>query len=337
MADSTMDGAADTSRLLSLYRDMVVTRALDLEGVAMQRQGLVLGYAPMRGQEAAQVGSGAALTDSDFAFVTYRELGVAVARRVDLVGYMATHLAAWHGGLYDSKASGFGAINAVVAGGVLHAMGWARGERLKGGPGVAISYFGDGASSQGDVHEAMNFAALEKSPVVFFCQNNGWAISVPAEKQVAGGSVAARAAGYGMPGVRIDGNDVVEVYRATQAALERARAGEGPSVIEAMTFRAGPHSTSDDPGRYRTLEQENEWRERDPLTVMERRLRAEGLLDEADAGELQREARAVVDEVREGIRSLADRPGEEMFEFVFAQPPAALAKQRDEWKAMADV
>lgn len=326
----------DAGLLATLYRDMVVTRLLDLESVAMQRQGLVLGYVPMRGQEAAQVASAAALSERDFAFVTYRELGVAVARRVDLVEYMATHLATWHGGLYDPKASRVSAINAIVAGSVLHAMGWARGEQLKGGRGVAISYFGDGASSQGDVHEAMNFAALEGSPMVFFCQNNGWAISVPTERQVAGGSVAARAAGYGMPGVQVDGNDAVEVYEATREALERARAGGGPTMIEAMTFRMGPHSTSDDPGRYRTLEQENEWRERDPLLLLERRLRSGGVLDDEAIAQVQREARALVEDVRDGVAGLADRPGDEMFEFVFAEMTVALRAQHEEWKAMAD-
>ncbi|MEO7125928.1 MAG: thiamine pyrophosphate-dependent enzyme [Nakamurella sp.] len=333
----TDNATVGPDRMLSLYRSMAIARALDLESVAMQRQGIIPGYAPMRGQEAAQIGSGAALVDGDFAFGTYRELGVAVARGVDLVGYIATHLAAWHGGLYNPKESGFAAINAVVAGSVLHAAGWARGEQLKGSHGVAISYFGDGASSQGEVHEAMNFAALEKSPVVFFCQNNGWAISVPTEKQVAGGSVAARAQGYGMPGERIDGNDVVEVFRVTSEAVERARRGEGPTVIEAVTYRAGPHSTSDDPGRYRSLAEENSWQKRDPIVLMRKRLQADGQLDDAADARISEEAAAVVEEVRDGIVHLAAQPGSDMFTFVFAEPTAAVQEQLEEWKEASHV
>jgi 2-oxoisovalerate dehydrogenase E1 component alpha subunit len=317
-----------------LYRQMAVARQIDNEGVAMQRQGLVPGYAPMRGQEAAQVGSGAALDLArDFAFPTYRELGVAVAMGVDLVAYMATHLATWHGALYDPLASRFASVNAVVAGSVLHAVGWAKGEQLSGRSGVAVAYFGDGASSQGDVHEAMNFAGVYRLPIVFFCQNNGWAISVPTERQVAGGSVAARAAGYGIEGDRVDGNDIVAVYQATAAALERARAGGGPTVIEAMTYRAGPHATSDDPGRYRTLADEQAWVERDPLTLHARRLREQRFADDQFFEAVTREAIAAAEEVRAGIIALEQRPGTEMFDFVFEQPTEPLLQQKLAWQS----
>lgn len=324
-------------KLLEIYRAMVLTRTLDLEGIAMQRQGIVPGYAPLKGQEAAQVASAAALQVGDFAFGTYRELGVAVARGVDLVGYMSTHLATWHGGLYNPAKTGFSSINAVVGGGVLHSVGWARAEQIKGDSGVAIAYFGDGASSQGEVHEAMNFAAIEKSPVVFFCQNNGWAISVPTEKQVAGGSVAARAAGYGMPGHRIDGNDPVAVYEATAAAIARARNGDGPSLIEAMTYRLGPHSTSDDPGRYRTLEEETRRGERDPLIVARAGMRAAGLLTDDEDAAIQTEAMRMVEEIRQGVIDLPQQSGSAMFDHVFADPPAALTEQYHQWKENADV
>ncbi|MFD1214348.1 thiamine pyrophosphate-dependent enzyme, partial [Arthrobacter sp. GCM10027362] len=209
-------------QLRDLYRLMVAVRHLDESAIRWQRQGLIPGYAPELGQEAAQVGSGFALDmERDFVFPTYREMGVARTVGVDMVRYMATHKAVWHGGLYDPVASRFAPIQAVVAGSVLHAVGWAHAQTLDGKPagerGAAITYFGDGASSQGDVHEAMNFAAVLKAPVVFFIQNNGWAISVPTERQVAGGSVAARAAGYGIASVRVDGNDVAAVAQATAA------------------------------------------------------------------------------------------------------------------------
>jgi 2-oxoisovalerate dehydrogenase E1 component alpha subunit len=315
-----------------LYERMVLARELDVEAVTMQRQGILPAHAPTRGQEAAQVGSASALDLArDFAFPTYRELAVAVAMQVDLVAYMATHLGTWNGGTYNPVLSRLAPVNAVVGAPVLHAVGWAMGEQRHGTDGVALAYFGDGASSQGDIHEAMNFAGVYRAPVVFFCQSNGWAISLPTKAQVAGGSVAARAAGYGMPGVTVDGNDVLEVYRATSEAVDRARRGEGPSIIEAMTYRMGPHSTSDDPGRYRTLEDEREWQTRDPLTILEGRLRADGEDDEYVALTLDT-ARTAVEQIRSGIVALENRPGEEMFDFMFERPTDTLRRQRAEWK-----
>jgi 2-oxoisovalerate dehydrogenase E1 component alpha subunit len=326
-------GADDAALLRRLYRTMVTVRRLDLDGVAMQRQGIVPGYAPMRGQEAAQVGSAAALDLAlDFAFPTYRELGVAVTMGIDPVAYLASHQGAWHGGLWDAAAARLAPINAVVGGAVAHAVGWALGAKLDRSGGVAIAYFGDGASSQGDIHEAMNTAGVSQLPVVFFCQNNGWAISVPASRQVAGGSVAARGAGYGMPGVRVDGNDVLAVYEATAEALQRARGGGGPTVIEAMTYRSGPHSTSDDPGRYRTLDEEQSWLARDPLTLCEERLRATGTVGDDFFAEVSDTAGALTERVRADVAALGGRPGEEMFDFVFADPPAALLGQRRAWE-----
>jgi pyruvate dehydrogenase E1 component alpha subunit len=167
---------------------------------------------------------------------------------------------------------------------------------------------------------------------VFFCQNNGWAISVPTEQQVAGGSVAARGAGYGMPGVRVDGNDVLAVYDATAEALERARTGGGPTVIEAMTYRMGPHSTSDDPGRYRTLDEEQSWLARDPLALCEQQLRQTGTIGDEFFAEVADTAGALADRVRDDVAALGGRPAEEMFDFVFSDPPAALLGQRRAWE-----
>jgi len=319
--------------LKDLYAKMLITRQIDTSAIAMQREGLILAYSPLRGQEAAQIGSGVALDLArDYAFPTYRELGVAVAMGVDLVGYLASYVGIWHGGLYDPMASRFGSINAVVAGSVLHSVGWAKGAQLSGDGGVAVSYFGDGASSEGEVHEAMNLAGLDKLPVVFFCQNNGWAISLAAERQIAGGSVAGRAAAYGIEGVQVDGNDVIAVLQATRQALARARAGVGPTVIEAMTYRAGPHSTSDDPGRYRSLDDEQKWLTRDPIASFGQRLREEGIADEEFFEAASAEAAQAADDVRAGLAALTDRPGEELFDFVFANPTAALQEQKRAWQ-----
>lgn len=317
----------DDADLRELFRLMLVTRRLDEEAVALQRQGVLPAYAPARGQEAAQIGSAAALDlTRDFAFPTYRELGAAVAMGVDPVAYMAMHLNIWHGGLYDPNATRLAPPNAVVGGPVLHAVGWAMGAKLDGTGGAALTYFGDGASSQGDVHEAMNFAGVYRLPVVFFCQNNGWAISLPTGDQVAGASVAARAAGYGFEGLRVDGNDVTAVFEATRAALDRARAGGGPTVIEAMTYRLGPHSTSDDPSRYRTAAEERTRAERDPITVAMTSLSGEEI---ADAEE---HAAAVVRSTTEGLRALQPPPGDELFSFVYREPTAALLDQHRAWK-----
>ncbi|WP_435157165.1 thiamine pyrophosphate-dependent enzyme [Amycolatopsis sacchari] len=317
--------------LSELYRLMLVARRIDEEAIALQRQGALPGYAPMKGQEAAQVGSAAALDlTRDFAFPNYRDLGAAVAMGVDLVGYLATHLGVWHGGLYDPRASRLAPFNAVVGGPVPHAVGWAMGAKLDDTGGAAITWFGDGASSQGDVHESMNFAGVYRLPVVFFCQNNGWAISVPTGRQVAGGSVAARAAGYGIEGRQVDGNDVMAVHEATREALDRARNGGGPTVIEAMTYRIGPHSTSDDPGRYRTLEEEQAWAEKDPIARAARELPAETV------AEAEEHAARVVREVRDGLLALEQRPGEELFSFVYREPTKALLDQQRAWKESLD-
>ncbi|MEB3366707.1 thiamine pyrophosphate-dependent enzyme [Saccharopolyspora mangrovi] len=317
--------------LRELFRLMVVTRRLDEEATALQRQGVLPAYAPVRGQEAAQIGSAAALAlDRDFAFPTYRELGAAVAMGVDPVAYLAMHLNIWHGGLYDANASRLAPPNAVVGGPVLHAVGWAMGAKLDGTGGAALTYFGDGASSQGDIHEAMNFAGVYRLPVVFFCQNNGWAISLPTGDQVAGGSVAARAAGYGFEGLQVDGNDVTAVFEATKQALERARSGEGPALIEAMTYRLGPHSTSDDPSRYRSAEEERARAEQDPIALAKNSLTTEEITS------AEQHAAAVVATTTEGLRALQPPPGDELFSFVYREPTAALLAQHRAWKESQD-
>ncbi|MDI2034068.1 thiamine pyrophosphate-dependent enzyme [Paenarthrobacter nitroguajacolicus] len=323
-------------QLRELYTLMAAVRHLDTSAVAWQRQGIIPGYAPELGQEAAQVGSGYAVDRSrDFVFPTYREMGVARAMGLDMVGYMSTHKATWHGGMYNPLESRFAPIQAVVAGSVLHAVGWAHGQKLAnpdGETGVAMTYFGDGASSQGDVHEAMNFAAVMKAPVVFFIQNNGWAISVPTERQVAGGSVAARAAGYGIPALQVDGNDVVAVYEATRSAFAHCRNGNGPVVIEAMTYRRGPHSTADDPGRYRTLEEERLDAGEDPLERFKQQLLADGVADNDFFAEAQRKAAEEVETIRTGIQDLGPRPGAEMFSLVFQEPTPSLQSQATAWR-----
>jgi 2-oxoisovalerate dehydrogenase E1 component alpha subunit len=323
--------APDSNTLRRAYELMRFARELDNSLVTWQRQGIIPAYPPMRGQEAAQVASALALDRTkDFIFPTYRELGVAAAWGVDLLEYIASHLALWHGGTWDAQQARFAPMQAVVGAGALHAMGWALGRRLDGSDDVAMAYFGDGASSQGDVHEAMNFASVLRAPVVFFVQNNRWSLSIPLERQVAGGSVAARAAGYGMPGVTIDGDDVVAVYSAVSEAVDRARRTGSPSVVEAMTYRRGPHATSDDPSRYRTLEDEASAGP-DPIARLESVLRSQGLADDEWLEQVAIGATGRVDDLRLAVLAAAPTPGTEMFDYVFSEPTPQLLKQKLLW------
>jgi pyruvate dehydrogenase E1 component alpha subunit len=318
--------------LTELYRRMAVIRALDQEAIALQRQGAILGFAPCTGQEAAQVGSAAALDPSiDFAFPTYREFAAMIALGVDPVDLFAHHRGYSDGGAHDPLATHVMPLNSVVGGTALHAVGWAMGAKLDRLAACAIAYFGDGASSQGEVHEAMNFAGVYRLPVIFFCQNNGWAISVPSVSQISGGSVAMRAAGYGMPGVTVDGNDVLAVRAATAEAAERARGGGGPTVIEAMTHRLGPHATSDDPSRYRDQIEQAAERQRDPLVLARASLIARGEAGDAFFAEVARDAEHEIERVRAGIDALRPRTMDEQLELVYARPPASWRAQVDTW------
>lgn len=326
----------DDELLRRAYTLMVLTRELDTHAVAWQRQGLLPAYPPLKGQEAAQVGSvlGVDLA-ADFLFPTYRELGVAVAAGVDLTGYFGNHLGLWNGGLYDPVVSRLAPIQAVVGGSVLHAVGWALGRALDGQSAVAVAYLGDGASSQGDVHEAMNFAAVLGAPVVFFVQNNRWALSVPLHRQVAGESVAARAAGYGIPGLTVDGDDVAAVHQAMVTAVEHARSTRQPVVLEAMTYRRGPHATSDDPGRYRSLDDERTAGP-DPIDRLRDRLTLSGAADAAWFGRVQGETSVQVESLHQVLAAESPRPGRELFENVFVDPTPQLAAQERRWREESD-
>ncbi len=331
--DGTAVGQTDVGlsadALRELLRLMVLARRLDRECMALQRQGELTVYPPFEGQEAAQVGSAFALGPQDFAFPTFRELAAAVVRGVDVVQYLEYHRGTWHGGPYDPFATGFAPICVPVATQIVHAVGWALGAKLDGKAACALAYFGDGSASEGDFHEAANLAAVFEAPVVLFCQNNGWAISVPAEEQYVA-PIAARAPGYGFPGVRVDGNDVLAVYAATREAAERARAGGGPTLIEAMTYRLGPHSTADDASRYRSDAEVQAWRERDPIDRYRRHLELTGVADATFLAACEDGAEAWVGEVRAAITSVGPPPSAEVFNHVFERPPSTLLREREE-------
>jgi pyruvate dehydrogenase E1 component alpha subunit len=313
-------------QLRDLYTDMAVVRRIDVEAMALQRQGELGLWAPLLGQEAAQVGSAQALRADDFVFPSYREHGVAYCRGVDPVDLLrlwrGTALSGW-----DPATFGIATPAIIVGSQALHATGYALGITLEGASTAAVAYFGDGASSEGDVAEAFGFAASFTVPVVFICQNNQWAISEPVRLQ-SQASLAQRGHGYGIPGVQVDGNDVLAVLAATRLALARARASQGPTLIEAVTYRLGPHTTSDDPTRYRSAVEEEEWRVKDPLTRLHALLRAEGL---ADAG-FEKAVTAVAEEaaaaLRRGCLGLPDPEPGALFEHVYAEEHPLLDEER---------
>ncbi|MGZ4124485.1 MAG: thiamine pyrophosphate-dependent enzyme [Actinomycetota bacterium] len=307
-------------QLRDALRLLIRSRRLDRECIALQRRGELTVYPSFEGQEAAQVGSALALGADDFVFPSFRELAVAVARGVDVVEYLQYHRGTWHGGAYDALASRFAPICVPVATQIVHAVGWALGAKLDRTGACSIAYFGDGSASEGDFHEAANMAGVFDVPVVLFCQNNGWAISVPTDQQYAA-PIASRAAGYGIPGVRVDGNDVLAVYRVTRDALDRARRGGGPTLIEALTYRIGDHTTSDDATRYRDSADVEAWRARDPLERYRRWLLSAGHVDEAGVTELEDEAEAWVRDVCSRLTALGTPPREELYAFAFADPP----------------
>ena len=321
-------GLSDGERR-ELLRLMIRSRRLDRECWALQRQGELTVYPPFEGQEAAQVGSAFALGPDDFVFPSFRELAAAVVRGVDVVEYLQYHRGTWHGGPYDPIAARFAPICVPVATQIVHAVGWAMGAKLDRSTACSLAYFGDGSASEGDFHEGANLAAVFRAPSILFCQNNGWAISVPSNEQFAA-PIAARAAGYGMPGVRVDGNDVLAVYAVTRDAVDRARAGEGPTLIEAVTYRIGSHSTADDAARYREEEEVIAWRERDPIDRYRTHLLDAGTIDDAFVSACDEEAEAWVADVRAELTALGEPPAKEMFDHAFADPPPTMLHQRRE-------
>jgi 2-oxoisovalerate dehydrogenase E1 component alpha subunit len=331
--DGTAVGDADVGlpaeRLRELLRHMVRARRLDRECFALQRQGELTVYPPFEGQEAAQVGSAFALGSDDWIFPTFRELAAALVRGVDPVRYLWYHRGTWHGGPYDPRAMRFGPICVPVATQICHAVGVAMGLKMDGQRACALAYFGDGSASEGDFHEGANLAAVFQAPAILLCQNNGWAISVPTGQQTAG-EIWRRAEGLGFPGVRVDGNDVLAMYHVTAEAAERARSGGGPTLIEALTYRMGPHTTADDASRYRDEEEVERWRAYDPIERYRTWLLAEGHADEAFVAACEDEASAWVQEVREGLIATEPPPVEWMFDWTFAEPPVTLTRQREE-------
>lgn len=321
-------------RLRAMWRDMVLTRAFDLEATSLQRQGELGLWVQSLGQEAAQIGSGHALRPADYAFPSYREHGVALTRGVDLPQILGMFRGLEHSS-WDPTAHNFHVYTLVIGAQSLHAMGYAMamdrdGLVASGSPerdaGV-ICYFGDGASAQGDVNEAFNFAAVYDAPVVFFCQNNQFAISESTTRQ-SKVTIAQHAAGFGLPSVRIDGNDVIASYAVTAWAMEHARSGAGPVFIEAFTYRMGAHTTSDDPTRYRARAEEDYWRDRDPIARLETYLTSIGELPQDYRDGVEAEAKDMGVRTRTFVKSASAADPLQMFDNVYAEVHATVEAER---------
>jgi 2-oxoisovalerate dehydrogenase E1 component alpha subunit len=321
-----------------LYRDLVLVRRIDTEAIALQRQGELGIWASLLGQEAAQVGSGRALGPRDMAFPTYREHGVAWCRGLDPMKLFELFRGVSHGG-WDPAEHNFHLYTIVIGAQALHATGYAMGiqrDGLVGEDGEAvIVYFGDGATSQGDVNEAFVFASVFNAPVVFFCQNNQWAISEPLERQ-SRVPLYQRASGFGFPGVRVDGNDVFACLAVTRKAMQAAREGQGPTFIEAFTYRMGAHTTTDDPTRYRLAAELEAWKLKDPVERVKAYLVRTGAADQAFFEAIDAEAADVGRGVRQACLAMPDPEPMAIFENVYSEPNALLAAEREQFAAYLD-
>ncbi len=332
-------GLADAfpeERIVEIYRTEVLARVMDERCLTLQRQGRIGFYVPLAGQEAAQVGSGYALDPSDWIFPAYRELGLALVRGVpvkSLIDQFVGNSADLTKGRqmpnhYAFREQRFVSASSPIGTQITQAVGAAMAAKKRKDRIVTITFFGDGATSSNDFHAGLNFAGVFAAPTIFFCQNNGWAISLPREKQTLSPTLAEKAGAYGLPGVVVDGNDVRAVYRAVREARARALAGDGPTLIEAQVYRFGPHSTSDDPSRYRAEEAVRKAREHDPVVLLQSELIRTGILTKDSDAKIWEGLKA---EVARAIEAAEKTPAMEplsFFDDVFAQPTPALEEQK---------
>jgi 2-oxoisovalerate dehydrogenase E1 component alpha subunit len=323
--------------LLRMHRTMTLTRALDQRGMLYQRQGRLGFYLPSTGEEALQAGSAWPLTSQDWLFPSYRVAGIALWRGAALDKLVANCF-----GNADDNAKGrqmpvhysLGEVNWLSVSSplgtqIVQCAGTARAMQIRGEKNVAVTWFGDGSTSTNDFHTGLNFAGVWKAPAIFFCQNNQWAISTPLSQQCAAERLVDKAIGYGMPGVRVDGNDVLAVAQVMKEAVERARAGGGPTFIEALSFRMGPHSSSDDPTRYRPAAVVDEWSRKDPIARFRNWLLREGILGEEEIPALEEECAAEVAASFKRNESVPKPELSSLFEDVYGEMPEHLREQRD--------
>ncbi|MHC4414124.1 MAG: pyruvate dehydrogenase (acetyl-transferring) E1 component subunit alpha [Planctomycetota bacterium] len=335
VVDSALEPIMDGGELLRVYRAMVLTRKLDLRMLTMQRQGEMGTFAPGYGQEATQIGQVYPLRKEDWFSPSYRSFGAQLWRGWTIEGLLV---------LWDGYFEGFAIpegvndlpFSIVVGAHVAPAVGVAMGIKIRGDDGVMVTNFGDGALSQGPVNEAFNFAAVYKAPVVFVCENNGYAISIPVEKQAGIKELARRGPGFGIPSLRVDGNDVLAMIVATTEAVQRARSGGGPSLIEAVTYRMSLHTTADDPKVYRSDDEVEQWKAKCPIARFEKYLTGKGLLDQEAVDRIGHECEQEVLEARERFRGRAHPRPREVFDYMYEQLPSWLEQQKREYLEKLD-
>ncbi|PIE22399.1 MAG: pyruvate dehydrogenase (acetyl-transferring) E1 component subunit alpha [Planctomycetota bacterium] len=340
----TRDPGLSKDRLLEIYRAMLMTRVVEDRALKLQRQGRIGFYVPCEGQEASHIGTAAALEDSDWVFPAYRQPGILFLRGAPLQQIVDE----WYGNEDDIGKGGqmpchysfrsihFVSISSPIGTQMTHAVGAAMAAKYRGDDTVMMSFIGDGGTSENEFHCAMNFAAVYKAPVVFVCENNQWAISTPLEMQTASETMAIKAQAYGMPGVRVDGNDILAVYQVTKEAVDRARRGEGPTFIETVTYRIGPHSSSDDPSKYREDNLTESWRKKDPIERFRKYLTSKKILTTKMEEEIREGFRA---EVNAAVKLAEGKPNpsvRRMFEDVYADVPPHLQEQRDDLLSLGE-
>ncbi|MCP3905215.1 MAG: pyruvate dehydrogenase (acetyl-transferring) E1 component subunit alpha [Planctomycetes bacterium] len=333
--DDALDPNLDPADLMRIHRAMVLTRRFDIRMINMQRQGKMGTFAPGYGQEATQIGQVFPLTERDWYAPSYRSFGAQIWR-----GWPMTRLLLLWDGFFEGfppppEVNDF-PFSIVIGSHVLPAVGTAMGMKYRGEDTVMVTNFGDGALSQGAVSEALNFAAVNAAPVIFICENNGWAISTPTEKQCAHEVLALRGPGFGVPAIRVDGNDVLAMIVATRRAVERARTGEGPTFIEAVTYRMGVHTTADNPKVYRDEAEVEQWKAKCPIARFERYLADRGILDAAGAEGVAEECEQEVLEARTQFYEQAVRQPREIFDYVFGELTPTLEAQKREYLAKLD-
>lgn len=326
------------SELKRIYTAMILTRHFDSKMLNMQRQGRIGFYVPCAGQEAAQIGSSFALKDSDWLLPTYRDTGVAMMKGVPLKMMVAHLMGNKNDAMFGRqmpnhwgfKGFNFVSIASTIAAHLPVAVGIAMAAKMKKDGNIVMTYHGDGATSEGDFHAAYNFAGVYKAPIVFICENNGWAISLPSSMQTASHTFAEKASAYGFEGTRVDGNDVLAVYKASKMAVEKARRGDGPTMIECLTYRMGPHSTSDDPNRYRTREEIADWKMKDPIERFRGYLEGKGYwskeYEESVTSNVDRELNEAINEEQD----IGDPDLKSIFEDVYSTMPWHLKEQYGE-------
>lgn len=329
--DSALEPRIKPETLLALHRTMLLARRFDERLLNLQRQGRIGTFPPVKGQEAAHLGAVAQLRETDWMVPSFRELAALLWRGAALEQMIIYNNGFNEGGAVPQEARTL-PISVPVGSQMLHAVGLAWAGRYRGTDEVVMTFFGDGATSEGDFHEAMNFAAVYQLPVVFVCQNNHWAISIPVHKQTHSPTLAQKALAYGMPGIQVDGNDILSVYVAAGEALERARGGQGPTLIECVTYRLIMHTTADDPKKYRSEEEVRQWDARDPLPRFQQYLKTKDLLDDADLDRIEADVESQIQQAVEKAEKWMGQAHDplDMFDHLYAEPPDVLKQHRRE-------